>query len=545
LEDDDTASSAQLLASGTTAPAPVTAVLDPAAASQLVDVLGKIERAMVLLTPPPVAPAPPADTTKTADLLRLLQNIDKTLAVCAGALSRLQAAASEQVDSVSACAMNLSAMQAASVQQTEGMRNLAETLQEQTFSELNLSISGLMENMTAALEPMQAAGELVPAIDQLVVALQSKLQAESEAPRLTPDQLVMNLADQLSNGLIDPWTFKSAYMAVFPSDHPADLLHRLVDLLGTSRLSGNLFRAAYDAVQAPDPPKRSPVFQNEDGTSTVVQVVQDENTMKQLEQLKKSQDELERKMSERETELNRMLLAKEDELKETKALLDSRFEESNARYGDLVESLQQRDEALKAKETELSRKESENSILRNQMDELKDMMSSLQKEFSASKAKADALSKPGFFDNAPNTSSSSLFDAAPARPLFQSDPSGGAPQQTTSQNNPPIPAPVPQPTLQQAPITQAPAVPPAPSPAQMQPPSQQAIPRQTPTTPFPGAGPGSYGSGVRAQVFEVIVRQALAGAPWREICAGPMQVNNITPEEVEQEVKRRQALLKK
>jgi hypothetical protein len=58
-------------------------------------------------------------------------------------------------------------------------------------------------------------------------------------------------------------------------------------------------------------------------------------------------------------------------------------------------------------------------------------------------------------------------------------------------------------------------------------------------------GSGSYGTGVRAQVFEVIVRQALAGAPWREICAGPMQVNNISPDEVEAEVKRRQALLKK
>jgi len=58
-------------------------------------------------------------------------------------------------------------------------------------------------------------------------------------------------------------------------------------------------------------------------------------------------------------------------------------------------------------------------------------------------------------------------------------------------------------------------------------------------------GPGSYGSGVRAQVFEVIVRQALAGAPWQDICSGPMQVNNISPEEVEAEVKRRQALLKK
>ncbi len=48
-------------------------------------------------------------------------------------------------------------------------------------------------------------------------------------------------------------------------------------------------------------------------------------------------------------------------------------------------------------------------------------------------------------------------------------------------------------------------------------------------------------SGVRGQVFEVVVRQALAGAPWREICAGPMQVNNITPEDVEAEVQRRKA----
>jgi hypothetical protein len=55
----------------------------------------------------------------------------------------------------------------------------------------------------------------------------------------------------------------------------------------------------------------------------------------------------------------------------------------------------------------------------------------------------------------------------------------------------------------------------------------------------------TYGSGVRAQVFEVIVRQALAGAPWREICAGPMQVNNITPEEVESECDRRRNGFKK
>src|SRR6185437_9455909 len=39
---------------------------------------------------------------------------------------------------------------------------------------------------------------------------------------------------------------------------------------------------------------------------------------------------------------------------------------------------------------------------------------------------------------------------------------------------------------------------------------------------------GAYGEGVRAQVFEVIVRQGMAGAPWKEICTGPMQVNSIT-----------------
>lgn len=50
---------------------------------------------------------------------------------------------------------------------------------------------------------------------------------------------------------------------------------------------------------------------------------------------------------------------------------------------------------------------------------------------------------------------------------------------------------------------------------------------------------GSYGAGVRAQVFEVIVRQAMAGVAWQLICAGPMQVNSISSEEVEAEVRRR------
>lgn len=50
---------------------------------------------------------------------------------------------------------------------------------------------------------------------------------------------------------------------------------------------------------------------------------------------------------------------------------------------------------------------------------------------------------------------------------------------------------------------------------------------------------GRQTTGVRAQVFEVIVRQALAGAPWQELCAGPMGCNNINPAEIEEEVRRR------
>lgn len=47
---------------------------------------------------------------------------------------------------------------------------------------------------------------------------------------------------------------------------------------------------------------------------------------------------------------------------------------------------------------------------------------------------------------------------------------------------------------------------------------------------------------VRGQVLETVVRQALAGVPWQQICAGPMQANNITIEEVESEVHRRRSL---
>lgn len=72
-----------------------------------------------------------------------------------------------------------------------------------------------------------------------------------------------------------------------------------------------------------------------------------------------------------------------------------------------------------------------------------------------------------------------------------------------------------------------------------------APPGSAPAAPASGflTGGGSYGSGARSQVFEVIVRQAMAGAPWTEICAGPMQVNNISAAEVQQEIDRRQALI--
>ena len=111
-----------------------------------------------------------------------------------------------------------------------------------------------------------------------------------------------------------------------------------------------------------------------------------------------------------------------------------------------------------------------------------------------------------------------------------------------------------------------------PSPAAAQPPMtpQAPIPLQAPIPPLPPASKsqakakaesenfsesdaqygfstqaGSFGSGVRQQVFEVVVRQAMAGAAWQQICAGPMQVNNITPEEVQAEVDRRIALGRK
>jgi hypothetical protein len=518
------------------------------------------------------APAviPPNDPGKTSVTVQSI-HLQDPLANSSAAQVQVIELLNNMDQAMGACAMNLSALQKAAGEQTEALRSLTETLQHQTFSELGLNLTSLMESLSAALEPMKAVGELVPAIDQLVAVMEAKVVSEEPIIRVSPDHLLISLADQLGAGVIDPWTFKSAYMAVFPDDHPPELMHRLVELLGAQRLTGDLFRSAYDAVQAPDPPERARSGHATAGgekeiieiEKEVIKVVQDEAMLQQLEQLKRSQETFEVKMKQRENEFADMLGAKEQELQEAQELLNSRWEEFNARYDELTESLQKRDEVIQAKDGEISRKESENVQLRAQMEELREMMTELQKQFSG-KAKEDSQKNAaGFFDTAPGAQaqqaqSPSLFDAAPSKPLFQTpgEPlQGGGQAQPISQNpsmvNQNIQAQMPQPAPQAPPQQQQPAQPqpvpqPMPQPVAQAAPSSQAVPRQAQaTTPFAGAGPGSYGSGVRAQVFEVIVRQALAGAPWREICAGPMQVNNISPDEVEAEVKRRQALLGK
>ncbi|MBX9686624.1 MAG: DUF4200 domain-containing protein [Candidatus Obscuribacterales bacterium] len=502
--------------------------------------------------------------------------------------------------SLNACATNLAALQNLAGEQTEVLKGLSSTLQNQTLLEIGLNLNSLTESLSAALEPMKAIGELVPALDSLVTALEGKEQEQAE--KLSPEQLVTSLADQLSAGLIDPWTFKCAYMAVYPADHPADLLHRLVELLGTQRLSGDLFRAAYEAVQAAEAPARATYSTPSSGD---YRGISDENIKAQLESLDRSNREMQRRLEEREEEMTRMLAQKESELQETQEALNSRLEDLDNRYAEAAAREDEFRATLESKDMDLIEKDAELNMLRAQMEELRSetqsMVENLQKEMllmkeeqkqqayaapqasaAAAAAEAPTVNSQGFFDALPSGPgqgrTSGLFEAAPSNKPFMGDSSGGAFQDTAYAGNsdfsgtesasfaaanqaapasfqaaqnaafsapatPSFQAP-PTPTFQPAQSTPAPAAAPQPTTSGRSSASQSGPGPSPPTTPQFGQS-GSYGSGVRQQVFEVIVRQALAGAPWREICAGPMQVNNINADEVEAEVKRRQSLLNK
>jgi hypothetical protein len=479
--------------------------------------------------------------------------------------------------SVSVCAINLSMLQKVFADQNETLTSFSEMLRKQTFPELGLNLSSLVESMAAALEPMKAVGELLPAIYHLVQSLQDRESSEAKDGRLTPEQLVTNLADQLCTGLIDPPTFRAAYTAVYPADHPADLLHRLADLLGTQRLSNELFRAAYDAVEGMKAPP---------GVHYGSEL--DPSLLTELSSLRQLKQDLELRDKQREEDEARRI-------RETQEQIDARWQEFNKRYEDLTEGLKIRDEQLRHTESELalraqelSEKDSENQVLRAQMEELAEQLQETVKELHKQPIQAASRQDdpeprqlkptPGFFEpSTSHTQAAGLFENGPARPLFGQDETQNLPGQVQTREDLPAQANSGVPassgaasgisvrasratraTVVAKPVDdrQSETLPTAPVPGPSEtsagaPPSDvasqpQAIPRQPvpgPSTFVPGAG--SYGTGVRAQVFEVIVRQALAGAPWRELCANPMQANNISVNEVEAEVKRRQALLKK
>ena len=514
----------------------------------------------------------------SAQALELLSNIDHALGSCATHLASLQKVAGKQIDE---------------------LKVIAETLQSHTFSEIGLNINTLMESLTAAIEPMKAIGELVPALDRLVNVSELKEHSDIK-PELTEKQMVASLADQLVAGVIDPWTFRSAYQAIFPEDDSIGLLHRLGELLGEQELSGDLFQAAYDALQVTQP--------NVAYSANTVNQVNREGITREIDQ--GSSDDLdfieeeeqssdaEPMITEKEEELSRQLLAKEQELEEFREQLDARWQELTDECDELRSALQSREDILKEKEDELNKKikelvakDSENQQLRAQMEELRDqtkeMVTDLQKQLAQKQAEENALRaakskaqplQPGFFDLAPGSSqAANLFDsAASARKLFPEEnkqpEDGSAPlesaeiedQSTESRaaaqagkNNSGVTAQsVPRRQSQPGPAAKTPVTAPSNANAAVNEgetqnrataPAQVSAPQSgfaSPTASFVSAA-GSYGSGVRAQVFEVVVRQALAGAHWREICAVPMQINNISPDEVESEVQRRQALLKK
>lgn len=572
---------------------------------------------------------PPSSSTQAPKDSQLPQKQDDQNLTAASGSSGVEPQANALVllgsieSSLNVCAMNLSQLVKAASDQGEALTNLRDLIQNQTFFEIGLNLNTLLDSLSAALEPMKAVGELVPSIDQLVTTIETRggVDSDSMVSRASPDQLLMSLSNQLANGEIDPWTFKSAYMAIYPDDHPADLLHRLVELLGTQRLSGTLFRAAYDAVQVAEPPPRSGTGYGSDEISG-----NDRELLNRIEELTETNRELQtlldgrsvdvsRKVEEVEEEYAEILASKEQELQEMQDTLSLRIEEFNARFEELEslaksskDALQSKDEEVKSKEEELKKKEdditqksTEVSQLRQQLSELqdtfRDTVSDLQKQLTSVKqASADMarqVSQPA----------ASVAVQPQVQPAPQPQPHLQQPQLQQPQLQQPIQPVIAQPVQQV--MSQPEPIKPKPQPSsggffdssqemrqaaqqnqlnqQMdtfnsmsripasEPSYQQNASRSgaayggaPPTTPLPagggqgmaggggagggnippGMGGGSYGNGVRAQVFEVIVRQALAGAPWREICAGPMQVNNISSDEVEAEVQKRQAMLR-
>lgn len=492
-----------------------------------------------------------------------------------------------------------------------------------SFSEIGVSLTVLIESLSAALEPLQAVGELVPAVSELVSAIDAKLDQDGyNQVKLTPDELITNLAFQLSNGQIDPWTFKCAYMSIFPEDHPADLLHRLVELLGTQRLAGNLFRAAYDAVQSSGPGAGNDQYQYDSAVNAKL--------LKEIETLKLANTKLNESLVKQEELLNEQLNIRDQELLESSDEIRIKFEELNTRFSELNNSfisqstvLAEKDSEIQNKTFELSTKNQEVNQLKAQIEELKeqykDMITNLQQELSKSANESLSLKneikslksagnqnassdgqpnlatnpslakeqvnnsskplfkqdlkaqtiEPGFFDANPiEESEGSLFDSGPSRPIFDKPVQTGLLEQNnivTKPNNannsqPKISQPVLNPQSGKGPQMQTNSINSSiPNNSALVNPATSSLLNsgsKTATYDFsykkPGQpsmsgpiGTGNYGTGIRSQVFEVIVRQALEGQPWRETCVGPMTLNAISVDEIEAEVDRRKKLLQK
>ncbi len=463
----------------------------------------------------PAKTEPASQTVVPGQALEILNNIDHAM---------------------EACAINLASLSKIAGDQNEALKTLANTLQNQTFSELGLNLSSLTESLSAALEPMKAVGELIPSLDELVSAIGTK-DIYDQPAKLSVDDLLISLSDQLSNGLIDSWTFKCACLAIDSKEQPADLLHRLVDLLSAQRLSGEVFRTAYDAIQEaePDALKHAMSKKNymteaqiEERAGVTAQTAKEQT----LDKDNFPEDEQSKKLPSK-SELSL------DQLEE----LNKRYEELNDAFVRHERVLAERETELAQRQQELLQKDSENKQLKAQMEELIELVKESQKQATDTKAeiKKEAIEatlivpeskpSPSFFDLDPANQASSLFDTTKqSAPLFD-EKTHNEEDETLSLDK-----------RTKANSAQTPAA--APETGQQAPKNVNKPQAASANSPFV-SGAGSYGSGVRAQVFEVIVRQALAGAEWREICAGPMQVNNISPEEVESEVKRRQALLKK